>query len=104
MLKEKIVEINCCISFATMPMLSSQIRHNDVQLEIKTFELSNTTQTVATYLNDLTKENISISQKVFMKELEDLFGQMSNFSKEENEHFWNRIKQKSTVIEGIKLV
>lgn len=52
----------------------------------------------------LLKENINITKEYSVKDLEDIFGEMKVFTKEENDYFWNKIKEKSTIIEGIDVI
>lgn len=106
MITELLTAATCCVGVATMPAynLPSQCEFNRYHIESKNFDLSNTTQTIALNLDEIIKENIKITKKYSVKDLESIFGIMTGFTKEENDYFWNKIEEKSTIIEGIEVI
>lgn len=108
MVKEILTAVTCCVGVATTPLynIPSQC-NNDItkyHIESKIFDLSNIAQTKSLNVENFTKENIQLSQEYSVKSLESIFGEMTNFTKEENEYFWKQVETKSTMIEGIELI
>lgn len=108
MIKELLTAATCCVGVVTMSTynLPSQCDcdNDKYYIESKIFDLSNISQTYTLNIDNFIKENIQISNEYTVKKLEDIFGKMTGFTQEENEYFWNRIKEKSTVIEGIEII
>ena len=106
MITELLTAATCCVGVATMPayIIPSQCEFNKYHIESRNFDLSNTTQTIALNLEDIIKQNIQIANNYSVKDLENIFGEMKGFTKEENDYFWNKIERKSTIIEGIELI
>lgn len=107
MIKELLTAATCCVGVATMYSynLPSQCDYtNKYHIESKIFELTNTTQTTSLNPENFIKENIQLCEEHSVKSLEEIFGEMTSFTKEENEYFWKQIESKSTIIEGIELI
>lgn len=106
MITELLTAATCCVGIATMPAynLSSQCDFNEYHIESKVLDLANTSQTIPLNIDTFIKENINIAKEYSVKDLEDIFGKMRVFTKEENDYFWNKIKEKSTIIEGIDVI
>ncbi len=108
MIKEILTAATCCVGVATISSynLPSQCDYSNIKyhIESKIFDLSNIAQTISLDLGNFTKENIQVSKEYSVKSLEAIFGEMTSFTKEENDYFWKRIESKSTVIEGIELI
>ena len=106
MITELLTAVTCCTGVATKPAynLQSQCEFNKYHIEKKIMDLSNITQTIATNLEELIKENIKITKKYSVEDLESIFGIMKGFTNEENDYFWDKIEGKSTIIEGIEVI
>jgi len=51
--------------------------------------------------NNLYNLNVTLVNSYDIRSLEDIFGKMSSYTKEENEHFWSDLKSQCTTLKGI---